>query len=72
MQIHTNTQARHATFSNKLLLTVPEAARSLGLCRSFVYELVRAGELTSVKIGRARRVPFAALEAFITAKMASD
>src|SRR5262249_56778857 len=49
----------------KLLLTVPEAATALSLCRAAVYELVLAGELASVKIGRARRIPLTVLEDFI-------
>ena len=40
----------------RLLLTIPEVAVKLGLGRSFVYQMVRAGTLRSVKLGRARRV----------------
>lgn len=49
----------------KLLLTVPEAADALGLGRSVVYDLLLRGQLPSVKIGRARRIPLTALEAFV-------
>lgn len=49
----------------RLLLRVDEAAELLGLGRSKVYELVTAGELESVTVGRARRIPRAALEAFV-------
>lgn len=49
----------------KLLLTVQEAAELLGIKRSKLYELLAAGEIESVKIGAARRVPQAAIEAFI-------
>ena len=49
----------------RLLLTIPEAAASLGVSRSFVYELVQVGTISSIKIGRSRRVPVAALEHFI-------
>jgi excisionase family DNA binding protein len=40
----------------KLLLTVREAADALSVSRSRVYELIYAGQLDSVKIGRSRRV----------------
>jgi len=51
--------------SDKLLLTVPEAAERLGLGRSFTYELVQRGEIASLKLGRARRVPVAELERYV-------
>ena len=54
---------------SKLLLTIPEVAHRLGLGRSFVYQLVMKGEITSIKLGRARRVPTVALEQFITTRM---
>ncbi|MBL7498161.1 helix-turn-helix domain-containing protein [Frankia sp. CNm7] len=49
----------------KLLLTPAEAAELLGLGRSTVYELLAVGDLESVLIGRARRIPHAALVAYI-------
>ena len=33
--------------------------------RTFVYELISAGELETVKLGRLRRVPVAALDALV-------
>jgi excisionase family DNA binding protein len=48
-----------------LLLTVREAAERLGCGRTFVYELISAGELEMVKLGRLRRVPVAALDALV-------
>ena len=57
------------TTDSKLLLTIPEVAHRLGLGRSFVYQLVMRGEIPSIKIGRARRVPVTALEQFITQQM---
>ena len=41
----------------KLLLTPVEAATALGVGRSKVYELMRAGTLPSIRIGSCRRVP---------------
>lgn len=49
----------------KLLLTAAEAAELLGIGRSTVYELIASGEIESVQIGRARRIPEPALAAYI-------
>ena len=49
----------------KLLLTPEETAELLALGRSKVYELLATGALSSVKIGRCRRVPVEALETFL-------
>jgi len=49
----------------KLLLTPAEAAELLGLGRSTVYELLASGDLESVCIGRARRIPHDALLAYV-------
>jgi excisionase family DNA binding protein len=49
----------------KLLYTTAEAAALLGLCRNKVYELMYAGTLKSVKIGRSRRIPADALRACV-------
>lgn len=48
-----------------LLLTVEEAARRLGLGRTFVYRLISSGELESVKLGRLRRVPADCLPEYV-------
>jgi excisionase family DNA binding protein len=48
----------------RLLLTVEEAAEQLRLGRSTVFDLIRSGELRSVKIGRSRRIPLDALREF--------
>lgn len=50
---------------DKKLLTVGEAADLLGLGRSKTYELVMKGQLQSVQIGRARRVPATAVDEFV-------
>ncbi len=56
--------------SQRLLLTIPEVAGRLGLGRSLVYQLVMKGEISSIKVGRARRVPVTALDQFILDRMA--
>lgn len=53
----------------KELLTVPEAAGLLSLSRTTVYELVAAGDLPVVKIGRATRIPAEALRAWVARQM---
>ncbi len=49
----------------KVLLRPEEAAELLSMGRSAVYEAIRTGALESVKVGRSRRVPVAALDRFI-------
>ncbi|MBS1715337.1 MAG: helix-turn-helix domain-containing protein [Armatimonadetes bacterium] len=51
--------------SSSLTMTVADAQTQLCLSRSRVYELIRSGELPSIKIGRSRRVLRASLEAFL-------
>jgi excisionase family DNA binding protein len=51
----------------RLLLTIPEAAEALGLGRSTLYELIAAGRLEVVHIGRSARVPVDALGSFLAA-----
>jgi excisionase family DNA binding protein len=48
-----------------VLLTIPEAARKLGIGRTLTYELIAAGELEVVHIGRAARVPLDAVSDFV-------
>jgi len=48
-----------------VLLTVREAAHALGVGRSTAYELITAGELEVVHIGRACRIPVAVVEAYV-------
>lgn len=49
----------------KTMLTAEEAAEALSLGRTTVFGLIRSGELRSVKIGRARRIPAAAIDAYV-------
>ena len=48
--------------SERLTITVDEAAARLGLSRNGAYEAVRRGEIPSLRIGRRVLVPRAALE----------
>ena len=56
-----------AMTAERLLLRPAEAAKRLGIGRTKVYELMRSGELRSVKIGAARRVSATALAEFVAA-----
>ena len=49
----------------KLLYSVEEAAALLGLGRTLTYELMRAGELRSVVVGRRRLISAAALAEYV-------
>ncbi len=48
-----------------LLVRPEDAAIALGIGRTKVYELMRAGALRSVKIGGLRRIPATALADFV-------
>ena len=48
----------------RVLLRFEEAADALALCRSTIYSLVDRGELPVVRVGRAVRIPVAAVEEF--------
>lgn len=47
------------------LLTVDQAAETLGMGRTAVFEQIRAGRLKSVKVGRARRIPADYIDDFV-------
>ena len=48
-----------------LLLTVDDAARRLCIGRSLLYELIAAGEIHSIRVGRLRRIPVSALTDYV-------
>jgi excisionase family DNA binding protein len=51
-----------------LLLTIPQAASVLAVGRTTVYELIAAGDLDVVHIGRAVRIPVHALRSFVNGR----
>jgi excisionase family DNA binding protein len=55
----------------QFLLTPDQAADALAVNRSTLYKLLGRGEIKSIKLGRARRIPVKALEAFIAEKLAA-
>ena len=46
----------------RLTMTVEEASEALGISRSLAYELVRQGEIPSLRLGRRIVVPVRVLE----------
>jgi len=49
-----------------VMFSFPEAARLMGVGKTALYDLVRAGQIRAVKIGkRGRRVPRAEIERYI-------
>ena len=56
----------HMTLENgQRLHTLLEGRNRLGIGRTKLNSLIQSGELRSVKIGRARRIPSAALDEYI-------
>lgn len=53
-----------------MLLRLPEAAAVLAIGRSTLAELIAAGELPVVRVGRSVRIPLAALHAWAAEKQA--
>jgi len=48
------------------LIKVEEVAQTLGISRSFAYQLMRTGQIRTVHIGQSRRVKRRDLEGFIS------
>jgi excisionase family DNA binding protein len=49
----------------KLAYSVDEACSATSLGRTAVFDLLRRGEITSVKVGRRRLIPVASLDAYL-------
>lgn len=58
-------ESQNEVSSQRLLLRVSEVAKALGLGRTKVYELIAAGELPVIRLGRAVRVPVTALQRWV-------
>jgi excisionase family DNA binding protein len=54
----------------RLLLTVPEAAETLAIPRSKLYELLASGAISSIRIDGSRRIPVTALEEYVSRLLA--
>lgn len=66
----TQSTTGNVTTPEPILFDVPSAARQLSISRTTLYELLKAGEIQSVKIGALRRIPLTALHAYTTRKAA--
>jgi excisionase family DNA binding protein len=54
------------------LLTVPEACRYLRVSRWMLYRLIQTNDLRTIKIGRRRLVPAAAVQEFVNGRARSE
>jgi len=54
--------------SEKLTLTVPEAARVLGIGKNLAYDAVARGEIPSIRVGGRILVPVLALEKMLSGR----
>ena len=48
----------------RVMLTAEQAAAVLGIGRTNMFALIKRGEIESVKVGRLRRVPADAIDAY--------
>jgi excisionase family DNA binding protein len=55
-----------------LTVRTPEACRMTGIGRSKLYELIKAGEIETIKVGSSTLVTVAGLEAFLDKCRATD
>jgi excisionase family DNA binding protein len=58
--------------SQRVLLTVEQAAETIGIGRTTTYSMVKSGELKSVKVGRLRRIPLDEVHALMARLMAEQ
>ncbi|MGH3889170.1 MAG: excisionase family DNA-binding protein [Pseudonocardiaceae bacterium] len=56
----------------RTLLTVEAAATQLSIGRTTMYALIRSGHITTIRIGRLRRVPADALTTYTTRLIAEQ
>ena len=57
-------ELEHTARTERVLLTTAEAASRLSIGRSKLYELVGGGQIVTVRIGRAVRVPASEVERY--------
>jgi excisionase family DNA binding protein len=51
--------------ARKLLYRIPEAMALLSMSRTVIYDQIRRGRLRSVKLGRTRLIPAAAIAEYV-------
>ena len=64
IQAHTDINP-HGSDPIRLVLTIEQAARRLGIGRTLMYSLVMTGQIESVTIGRLRRIPVECLTEYV-------
>ena len=52
-------------------ISIPQAAQALSVGRTTIYEEIRAGRLESIKLGKRRLVPVAALTSWINERQSA-
>ena len=57
--------ARELAGHECIAVRIPVAAKMIGISRSKFYELLAAGEIEAIKLGRSTLIPVASLKAFI-------
>jgi excisionase family DNA binding protein len=57
MRPPTGIETNYMLTDSRLVVTIAEAAKLLGISRSFAYQLVKRGELPVVRLGRRQLVP---------------
>ena len=66
METHLSGEAaENPTGPVRLVLTIEQAAKRLGIGRTLMYSLVMNGEIESVTIGRLRRIPVECLTEYV-------
>jgi excisionase family DNA binding protein len=65
-------QTYHPDNDDRLLYSVTEAARLLGVGRTYMFRLIAAGEIESIKVGKLRKVPCDALGRYIDQRCAGQ
>jgi excisionase family DNA binding protein len=55
-----------------MLVTVDQVAKMLSIGRTAAWELIRKNQIKSVKIGRTRRVPRAAVQEYVQLLLGGD
>jgi predicted DNA-binding transcriptional regulator AlpA len=58
-------QARTIDINERLTVRIPQALSMIGLGRSMFYELVSAGEIETIKVGKATLVLVSSLNEFV-------
>jgi len=61
-----------STSEDRLLLTIDEVCTRLHISRPTFYGLVHSGQLRTITIGRARRIPVSALEDYVAEQLRSQ